>query len=199
MIVGIVLAAGRSRRMGRPKAFLEIGTETFLERAIASLSGGGCDPVVVVTGPAELPEPALIARLARASGARTCSNPEPRSEQIDSLRAALRELPDGVLAAVVLPVDVPVSGPSAVSSVIGRFRDSAGSLIVPTFDGRRGHPILIAARLFPEILQEDLPEGVRSLIRSHESDLGEVPVDDPAVLLDVDTPWDYTEHLDRKT
>lgn len=199
MIVGIVLAAGRSRRMGRPKALLKIGAETFLERAISTLSKGGCEPVLVVTGPEDLPEPASIARAARASGADVCVNPAPESEQIDSLRAALRALPHGTLAAVVLPVDVPISGTTAVSAVIGRFRDSAAPLVVPTFAGRRGHPILIGGDVFPEILLDDFPEGVRSLIRLHETELGEVPVEDPAVLLDVDTPWDYQELLDRET
>lgn len=199
MIVGIVLAAGRSLRMGRPKALLKIGAETFLERAISTLSTGGCAPVLVVTGPEDLPEPASIARAARASGAEVCVNPAQDSEQIDSLRAALSALPHETLAAVVLPVDVPVSGSATVSAVIGRFTDSAAPLVVPTFAGHRGHPILIGGDLFPEILLGDLPEGVRSLIRLHETELGEVHVEDPAVLFDVDTPWDYEELLDRET
>ena len=199
MIVGIVLAAGRSLRMGRPKPFLEIGGETFLDRAISSLASGGCATVTVVVGPEDDPAAERIARAARSTGARVCVNPDPDSEQLDSLRAALQERPAGTSAAVVAPVDVPISGPGAVSSITRRFLESGAPLVVPTFRGRRGHPVLIGAELFQELLSEDLPEGVRSLIRSHEADLAEVPVDDPAVLLDVDTPWDYDQLLERET
>lgn len=196
MIVGIVLAAGRSRRMGRPKAFLEIGGETFLDRAISFLSAGGCDQVVVV-GPGTLPHGSEIGRAAKAGGATFVTNPDPESEQVDSLRLALEVAADGAAAALVTPVDTPWSGPAVVSGMIEVFRRSGAPLVIPTYAGERGHPILIARRLFPLVRSRGLEEGIRSLIRSHEEELLELPVADSGVLLDIDTPRDYRKLLER--
>ena len=96
MIAGIVLAGGRSQRMGRPKATLKVGDETFLERAVRILGEGGCEDIVVVLG---VDDPELV-DLASGSGARSASSGG-GPEQIDSLRAGLRALPADVAAAVV--------------------------------------------------------------------------------------------------
>lgn len=198
MIIGIVLAAGRSLRMGRPKAFLEFAGGTFLSRSMSSLAAGGCEAVVVVTGSPDHPEHEAIARAAREAGASVAVNDDPESEQVDSLRAALRSVPTRTRAVVVSPVDVPGIRAETVRSMIRRFRETGASLVVPTHGGARGHPILIASRLFPGIGSGDLPEGVRSLIRRHEAELQEVDVDDPNISVDVDTPAEYRELLERR-
>lgn len=197
MIIGIVLAAGRSRRMGRPKAFLEVEGETFLERAVSALRGGGCAGVIVVAGPETDPQQAAIARAAREFGATVAINGRSESEQLDSVRAALRVADLGIAAAVVSPVDVPNTRTATVEAVIRRFRASGSPVVVPTFAGARGHPILVSRALFPEIQDRDLPEGIRSLMRGHAARVEEVSVDDPDVLLDVDTPEEYRALLER--
>ena len=111
MIAGIVLAAGRSRRMGEPKAFLRLDGRTFLERAVNALREGGCQDVVVVTGPEGDALSMRISAAAAELGARTAANPLAGSEQVDSLRAGLRALDDAVDAAIVVPVDVPRVSP----------------------------------------------------------------------------------------
>lgn len=198
MIIGIVLAAGRSRRMGRPKAFLEVGGDTFLERAVSALRGGGCVGVIVVAGPEADSEQAAIARAARRLGATVAINPHQESEQLDSVRSAIRAVEPDVAAVVVTPVDVPNTGTATVESVIRRFRSSGAPLVVPTYAGERGHPILVSRELFPEIQDHDLPEGMRSLMRRHADRVSEVPVDDPDVLIDVDTPEEYRTLLERE-
>ena len=92
MIAGIVLAAGRSRRMGEPKAFLRAAHGSFLETAVRALREGGCGEVVVVTGPETDEVAARIAAEARGLGARVAVNPIAGSEQVDSLRAGIRAL-----------------------------------------------------------------------------------------------------------
>lgn len=197
MIIGIVLAAGRSRRMGRPKAFLEVGGETFLGRAVAALGGGGCTSVVVVTGAESDPAHAAIARAARELGAVVAVNPLVGSEQLDSVRAGLRLAAPDAAAAVISPVDVPITRVATVQSVIQRFRESGAPLVVPTHAGTRGHPILLSREMFRETDGPDLPEGLRSLMRRHADRLEEVAVDDPDVLLDVDTPEAYRALVER--
>ena len=104
MIVGIVLAGGASRRMGRPKALLDAGGESFLERAVSTLTAGGCDEVIVVVN-SEDPE---ITGLVPRAGARLTFGGGVGTEQVESLRAGLRALPPGTDAVVALPVDHPL-------------------------------------------------------------------------------------------
>jgi molybdenum cofactor cytidylyltransferase len=194
MICGIVLAAGRSRRMGEPKAFLRVGQSTFLEHAVRVLMEGGCEPVIVVTGPLDDETARQIAEDAAMLDAGIAVNPHADSEQADSLRIALFALPPEATAVVVAPVDVPgVSGP-LVRSVIQAWRDTNAPVAVPARDGRHGHPVLFDRRVFGELLRSELPEGARSVVHAHARDLAQVPVD--ALPADVDTPDDYRRWRD---
>ena len=193
-IAGIVLAGGRSQRMGRPKASLEIGGETFLERAVNTLAAGGCREVVVVLNP---DEPAT-ADLVPLSGIRSTWGERDGgagTEQIDSLRAGLRALPGGVEAAVVLPVDHPLVEPATIERLIDAFRRSRAPIVRPSWGGRHGHPVLFAAAVFAELLAGDLPEGARTVVRRHSIDLEDVEVSDRGVLIDIDTPEDLEGHI----
>lgn len=193
MITGIVLAAGASRRMGSPKALLEVNGETFYERAVAILKAGGCDEVVVVADPAD-PE---VAERIDGMGVRSVPGAGRGSQQIDSLRAGLRALDRDVMAAVVLPVDHPLVAPETVAALIGEFRASAAPIVLPVTGGERGHPALFGAPLFEELLGGTLPEGARSVVHEHADEVVEVEVEDRGILLDIDTPADYSQHLGR--
>lgn len=189
MIAGIVLAAGRSRRMGSPKAFLRLGQATFLERAVAALRSGGCDRVIVVAGPASDPPAREIADAAGHLGAEVAVNPDPGSEQVDSLRAGLRVAGDDAEAAVVTPVDVPGVTAELVRAVIDAFRATAAPVVQPYDGERHGHPVLFARRVWPELLDGELPDGARTVIHAHDAERAEVRV--PRLHADVDTPDDY--------
>ncbi|UCC71083.1 MAG: nucleotidyltransferase family protein [Gemmatimonadota bacterium] len=191
MTTGIVLAGGRSHRMGRPKALLKVGDQTFLERAIRALQAGGCEEVVVVLNDAD----AEVTDLAQGLGGRSTPGAGAGTEQIDSLRAGLRALPSGVSAAVVLPVDHPLVDAATVRALIESFHAGSAPVVVPTHAGRRGHPVLFGASVFDELLHGELPEGARSVIRAHADDLEEVEVGDSGVLVDVDTPDEYRMHF----
>jgi nicotine blue oxidoreductase len=198
MIAGIVLAAGRSRRMGRPKAFLRLGGRTFLERAVAALRDGGCGPVVVVAGPPEDPVAREVADAARKLGAAVVTNPDAGSEQVDSLRAALRVLDDDVAAALSIPVDVPGIDAATVRAVIDAFADGdPHPPVVQPFDGmRHGHPVLFARAVWPELLADPLPDGARTVIHAHAAERAEVRV--ARLAADVDTPDDYRRLLETE-
>jgi nicotine blue oxidoreductase len=191
VIAGIVLAAGRSRRMGAPKAFLEMDGTSFLARAAAALREGGCDAVWVVTGPADDEAAARIASKAREMGAHVAVNPAPDSEQVDSLRAGLRAIPGEADAAVVLPVDVPRVDADAVRRVVNAFRERGAPVLRAVHGGRHGHPVLFARALFAELLDGDLPDGARTVVHAHAAELEEVEVAAAGVLHDVDTPEDF--------
>jgi CTP:molybdopterin cytidylyltransferase MocA len=183
MIAGIVLAAGRSRRMGEPKAFLRLGGASFLERAVAALRQGGCGAVWVVAGADETG--ARVARGAAAMGAHVAVSGEP--EQVDSLRIGLHALPAEAEAAAVLPVDVPEVEAATVRAVTEAFLRTRAPVVVPEQGGRHGHPVLFARGVWPE-LHGELAEGARTVVHAHAADRVEVPVS--ALPGDVDTPDD---------
>lgn len=197
MIAGIVLAAGRSRRMGRPKPLLGFRGASFLETAVAALRGGGCGEVLVVAAPADDPAAAAVAREAERAGARVVTNPRPDSEQVDSLRAGLAALPHEAEAAVVLPADVPGVDAAAVGAVVAAFRARGAPVVRAVHGGKHGHPVLFARRVFSDLFRDPLPEGARSVVHAHAAGLEEVEVDSPDVLLDVDTPDDYRRLLEE--
>jgi len=189
---GIVLAAGRSSRMGRPKGLLPIDDATFLERSIGVLAEGGCAPVVAVVPAGEAGEE--MADLAERAGAAVVRNPNPGSEQVDSLRLGLATV--GACDAVVVAlVDYPLARAASVEAVVRAFRRRHASIVRPTHDGRPGHPVLFARGLWPELTAPDLAEGARDVVHRHHADIVEVPVDDRGVEVDVDTPEDYREEV----
>jgi molybdenum cofactor cytidylyltransferase len=193
-IIGIILAAGASERMGRPKALLEVGGETFLQRTAGMLNAAGCDRVLVVVN-----ADADWASQATASlDAELVVNPVARSEQVDSLRLALLLAGDDVAAALVLPVDLPLVSPYTARAVVEAYRAQPAPLVLPFHNGVAGHPVLLDRALFPEILDGRLEEGIRSLIMDRAKDILEVKVNDPGILVDIDTPDDYWRYIEHK-
>jgi len=196
VIRGIVLAAGRSRRMGQPKALLPAAGDTFLQRTVEVLRSGGCLDVTVVLRPSADAETERIADAARRLGARTVEVGSDAREQIDSLRAGLRSLEAGTDAVVVAPVDFPLVTSNVVSSLIAAFRRSNAPVVVPVHGARHGHPVLFARDVFADLLAEPLPEGARTVVHANRSRLVEVPVQDEGILHDVDTPEDFRRFAD---
>jgi CTP:molybdopterin cytidylyltransferase MocA len=189
MICGIVLAAGRSRRMGQPKALLRAGDDTFLQRAVGALREGGCAYVVVVTARLDDETARTIAEEAAALDAGIAVNPAHESEQADSLRIGLMSLPPQAEAAVVAPVDVPDVSGALVRALIEAHRRTGAPVALPARGGRHGHPVLFDRRVFGELMRPDLPQGARTVIHAHAAELAEVPVD--ALPPDLDTPEEY--------
>lgn len=181
---GVVLAAGRSARMGRPKPLLELDGATFLSLAVAALRGGGCRAVHCVVA-RDAPE---VAAEARRAGAGVVVNPEPGSEPHDSLRLALRSLGADAAAAVVLPVDHPTVSAATVAAVIAAFRARRAPIVRAAAAGRAGHPTLFARPLFPELEAPELPAGARTVVQRHIEAVEDVAVEDVAVHADIDTP-----------
>ncbi len=186
-IDGIVLAAGRSTRMGSPKAQLEARPGvTFIEHAVHMLREAGCRYVVAVVSDSE----DWTARLADVAGAAVVFNDRPGSHQIDSIRLGLAWLPDDAAAAVILPVDFPSLRVETVRTLVSAFQAKQPTVLLPTYRGRSGHPVLVARSLFGEFLTEPLAHGAETIVESHP-DRALLEVADPGVLLDVDTPDEY--------
>src|SRR5512141_1703105 len=186
----IILAAGLSTRMDRPKPLLEIGSETFMERAIRVLKEGGCRYIVAVLNGQD----DGLERLADRHGATVVRNEDAASEQLESVRCGIRALPADWAAVAVLPVDVPLVSAQTVQLLVEAFREQPAPVLLPFHNGVAGHPVVLARATSPE-LEREWEEGLRSLIMSHARDLREVRVSDPGILIDVDTPDDYWRYV----
>jgi CTP:molybdopterin cytidylyltransferase MocA len=190
---GVVLAAGRSARMGESKALLEIDGETFLERAIGILQGGGCGVVAVVLAAGDAGRRA--GELARARGALAVENRLEAAEQIDSLRIGLAALPAEAEAAIALPVDHPLADAQTVAALIRTFHSSGAPIVRPVYRDRPGHPVLFARAVWEELADPDLAEGARDVVHRHAEEIRDVAIDDRGVTVDVDTPDDYLREV----
>ena len=188
-VAGVIPCAGASTRMGRSKALLDAGGRSFLAATVGSLVAGGCDPVVVVVGPGQAEE----ARRAKAAGAAVLENPDPGEGPITSLRLAVAVLGSTVEGVAVLPVDHPRVRPETVEALVHVFRDGEAPLVLPAFQGGRGHPALFRRVLFPELVAPGLQGGARTVVHAHLDAAVLVAVDDPGVVMDIDTPEAYRD------
>jgi molybdenum cofactor cytidylyltransferase len=189
---GVIPSAGSSLRMGRPKALLQVGGETFLSRTIRALASGGCDPVLVVVpdGNPQLTEP--LADTAERAGARVLLNADPGEGPITSLRLAIRALGDSVAGLAYLPVDHPMVRADTVAALLEAARgEDAAALTVPIHGGKRGHPAVFGASLFSELADPTLEGGARAVVHRHLERARLVEVDDAGVIIDIDTPEAY--------
>lgn len=187
----VILAAGLSTRMEKPKPLLEVGNETFLEHAIHVLKEGGCRYIVAVLNG----EDDWQQRLADATGAAVVINGNPESQQLDSLRLGIAALPEDWSAVAVLPVDVPLVAAETVRALVEACAEQPAPVTLPFHNGVAGHPVVIGRSIADEVMKRHWDEGVRSLIMTHARDLREVRVIDPGILIDVDTPEDYWRYV----
>lgn len=185
-VAGIILAAGRGSRFGgqQPKALARLGPRSLLAHAVGAAAAGGARPVIVVVG-------YRAEDVAAAAGpmVRLVENPAWEKGMSTSLRAGLASLAgdESVVAAAVALADQPRIGPEAYRRVVAAHRDGAG-LVVATYEGVRGHPVVIGREHWPEAMSLGGDEGARSLLRRHG--VVEVPCDGTGTAADVDTPED---------
>jgi CTP:molybdopterin cytidylyltransferase MocA len=195
VIPAVVLAAGRSSRMGRAKATLPLGADqTFLTRIVRTFIEAGVDDVVVVVGH----EAQAIAGSFAGSGlpARLVLNHDYDRGQLSSLQAALTLVDrPGVTAMLVTLVDVPLVSAHTVRAVIDCFRSTRAPIVRPTAGERHGHPLLIDRSLFETLRRADPAAGAKPIVRAHATAAGDLPIDDEGAFTDVDTAEDYEQLL----
>jgi molybdenum cofactor cytidylyltransferase len=191
-LLGLVLAAGQSSRMGRPKALLTFPSshETFVAHIIRTLRAGGVAELAVVGRPDDRALQNEVAR--HVPPVRFLENPTPQLGQLSSIVVGLAHAEaidaDGVM---LLPVDIPSVEPKTVQALREAFEDGSPALVRATYRGRHGHPVIVARTIFGELRDADLSVGARAVFRRDPARVRQVEVDDPGILRDVDYPEDY--------
>ena len=197
MIPVIVLAAGKSSRMGRPKATLPLdGADTFLTRIVRTFAAAAVEDVVVVVGHQAN---AIVGSFADVDlAARFVENRDYEQGQLSSLLAGLRVVDrPGVVAVLVTLVDVPLVSAATVRAVVDRYRETRAPIVRPVRGSEHGHPVLIDRSLFDALRKADPTAGAKSIIRANVSPAGDVEVDDAGAFADADTPEDYDRLLQK--
>jgi CTP:molybdopterin cytidylyltransferase MocA len=189
-VAAILLAAGRSSRMGAFKALLPFGNKTVIEYCIDYLRAGGVEEIVVVLGH----RADDIRR--RVSGVTFALNPDPDSEMGASIAAGVRELSDSAQATLIALVDHPAVPATVVTKLLDSWQSGA-RLVIPTWQNRGGHPVLVDLSFRPELLNLPATGGLRALFEAHANLVKRQPVDSPFIARDMDTWDDYrTLHLE---
>jgi len=199
MIPAVVLAAGKSSRMGRTKALLPVGSlhETFLRRIIRVLREGGIDAIVVVIGGDAA---AVRASLPRSDASLAAvENPRYEEGQLSSLLvglAAVEQRHDEVDAVMVTLVDLPLISADTVRSVLDAFRAKPDApLVRPRRGGRYGHPVIFNRSIFGELRRADPSKGAKPVVHTYAAQEVNVDVVDDGAFIDIDTPEDYERFI----
>ena len=199
VIPAIVLAAGRSSRMGRAKALLPLGGgETFLTRIVGTFLDAGVDDVVIVVGH----ERDEIVQTFTASGlpARFAVNADYDRGQLSSLLAGIAVVDrPGVSAVLMTLVDVPFVSAATVRAVVDHYRRTRAAVVRPTSGARHGHPLLIDRALFGELRAAEHDSGAKPIVRAHASAAGDLPIADEGAYLDIDTVEEYARAISDRS
>lgn len=199
MIGAVVLAAGQSRRMGRPKLCLPWGTTTILGQVITTLGSAGLDEIVVVTGAARQEVEALALGLAGQLPLHTVHNPDyAQTDMLGSVQTGLRALSAQVEAALIVLGDQPQVQKRTVELVLEAYKNHRAGLVIPSYNKRRGHPWLAARRLWPSLLSLASEQTLRDFLSAHPDEILYVTIEDDSILRDVDTPEQYASEKPTK-
>jgi molybdenum cofactor cytidylyltransferase len=187
MITALILAAGQSKRMGKPKMSLPWDETTVLEKVIATFKAAQVEDILVITGGDREQVEALV-----GASVRTVFNPAyAEGEMLSSVQAGLAGLKPDTEAVLIGLGDQPQVQERSVRLVMEEYRMSRASLVIPSFQMRRGHPWLVANPFWGEIPHMRAPATLRDFLTIHADDIHYVEIDNSSILQDIDTPEDY--------
>ncbi len=197
MIVAVILAAGESSRMGRPKALLPIHGVSFIEKIVGVLRAANIARIIVVLGH----EAEAMRRQIGDLPVAILVNEDYKKGQLSSLIAAIRNLEaseqargiDGILVHLV---DHPYISTGLIHVMVDKFYTTKKSIVIPRYRGRRGHPVIFSRTLFSELLAAPLDQGAKAVVHAHRDDTLEFDTEEEGVTIDIDTPEAYRRYVE---
>jgi molybdenum cofactor cytidylyltransferase len=184
----LILAAGLSSRMGRPKMLLPWQGSTVIQSVVNAYISCGIGEIIVVTGGVRQE----IEKLLFGLPVRLVYNPLfENGEMLDSLKIGLRSFSEGIKAAMIALGDQPRIRQREIEMVVDGYLHSQASLVVPSYQMRRGHPWVIEKPLWDDLLNLEIPRTLRTFLQENAGAIHYINVDTPSILIDMDTPDDY--------
>jgi molybdenum cofactor cytidylyltransferase len=189
-VSALLLAAGSSSRMGQTKQLLKLGDKTVIRHCIDALAGGGVNEIVVVVAACGN----LLVHHLRGLPVSIAVNDTPYSDMAESVRAGLKQLRHYTSSVLVCLSDHPLVSAETIRFLLREHREFPGAVIIPEYEGKRGHP-----SLFPRSILDEIFSGVtlRDIVRKDPSRVRLAPIGDEGVVLDMDTQKDYAMILER--
>jgi molybdenum cofactor cytidylyltransferase len=192
MIVAIVPAAGKSERMGQPKLLLPLGSRRIIEHVLDELARAPIDRTFVVLAPGATPLAAIVEQYPRVTSMLLENQTsDMRSSVLAGLARVEADCPPQPHAFLVVLADQPTISAGVVRTIVERFQRNRPPIVVPTYRGKHGHPVLFAWSMVESIRKIPSDRGINWLVEQMRSELVLCPIDDASVLVDIDTPQDY--------
>jgi molybdenum cofactor cytidylyltransferase len=191
MICAIVLAAGQSERMGAQKLLLPFGGKTVISHIVEQITGSSVDELYVVVGY----QWKQVSEGLSGSTVSIVKNSDYKSGMLSSVRCGLKAIPQECKAVLVALGDQPSITTRLIDNMLRNFSSTEKQILVPIYEGKRGHPIIFSAVYRDEILTRYDDIGLRGLMYAHKGDVFELPVVSSGVLSDMDFPEDYEREL----
>jgi molybdenum cofactor cytidylyltransferase len=187
MIVGIILSAGESKRMGTPKQLLPWGKTIILQQVIDNATASHLDKVLLVLG-SHADE--ITGKITISSKTGIAVNHDFKEGMSSSVKCGVKNAPAGAEAFMLLLGDQPFISPAIIDRVLDDYRKSKRGIVIPVYDNKHGHPVIFDAKYKQELLVI-ADQGAKSVVNNHLQDILEVCLDVPEILTDIDTPQDY--------
>ncbi len=184
MLAAVILSGGESRRMGSPKALLPYQGRPFLEHLLEVSAHPKIGVRRIVLGAHAGP----ILKALKIHAEEVVINEEWEKGQLSSIHAALRSLPPGTEGMLLCLVDHPLVSAALVNDLIERFYATQKVIVLPTYNGKRGHPIIFSSRLYEELLAAPMDIGARAVVWAHGNEIEEVPTNEEGTVLNLNDP-----------
>jgi len=191
MVSAILLAAGESKRMDKPKQLMPLGKTTILEQTIDNLLGSRVSEVIVVLG---YRAEEVMKKIA-VKPIKITINPAYHRGMSTSIVTGLSLVDDRAQAVMLALADQPFIDSPTINRLIAEFLSHNKGIAIPVYRGRRGHPVIFAIKYKEELLELTGDVGGRQIIRQHPDDILEVAVNSESIITDIDTTSDYQSHL----
>jgi len=184
MLAAVILSGGASRRMGSPKALVIYQGTPFLEHLLSVTQHPAIGVRRVVLGP----DAEDISAKIKLAPEEIVINKDWEKGQLSSVHAAMQTLPAGTSGLLLCPVDHPLVSATLVGHLLDAFLQTKAAVVVPTFEGRRGHPVIFSAAVYEELLHAHMDTGARAVVWAHKNEVQEVATAEEGCVLNLNDP-----------